>query len=230
MSRRSSKKSNYKVDVGGHSLKNRRVLITCGPTWVPIDDVRVISNRSTGELGHRMAWALKKAGAQVTLLEGPVSNPLKSKLIRVRQFSSFNELRGLLRKELRKKYHAVIHAAAVSDYQLKEPIQGKLTSRREGITLNLIPTEKLISLIKQYNPETFLVGFKLEPELDTTTTPENCRRLFNESRCDVVIVNTTANRRYRGYIMDVDAKILGIAATRQGICERLAAILQKRLR
>lgn len=177
-----------------------------------------------------MALALKKAGAQVTLLEGPVSNPLESKSIRVRQFSFFDELRGLLREELRKKYHAVIHAAAVSDYQLKEPIQGKLTSQRRGITLKLIPTVKLISLVKKYNPETFLVGFKLEPELNTTTTSKNCRRLFNESNCDVVIVNTAANRRYRGYILDADAKILGTAATRQGICERLASILQERLR
>lgn len=213
-----------------HSLHNKKILITCGPTWIPIDDVRVISNRSTGELGHRMALALKMAGAQVTVLEGPVSNPLESKSIVVHKFSFFDELRGLLKKELKKKYHAVIHAAAVSDYQLKEPIQGKLTSHRKRITLNLIPTAKLISLIKKYNPETFLVGFKLEPELNTTTAPKHCRRLFNESLCDMVIVNMTANRRYRGYILDADAKILGTAATRQGICERLVVILQERLR
>jgi len=57
-------------------LKNKRILITCGPTWVPIDGMRVISNRSSGQLGQTIAQDLTKAGAKVTLLEGPVERPL----------------------------------------------------------------------------------------------------------------------------------------------------------
>ena len=55
---------------------NMRVLITCGATWVPIDDVRVISNISSGEMGHLIAQAFRQKGAQVTIIEGPVTHTL----------------------------------------------------------------------------------------------------------------------------------------------------------
>ena len=53
------------------ALSGKRILITCGPTWVALDDVRVLSNRSTGELGRLLARKLKAAGAQVTVLCHP---------------------------------------------------------------------------------------------------------------------------------------------------------------
>ena len=73
------------------SLKNKRILITCGPTWVPVDTMRVISNQSTGTLGQMIAEGFAKAGAKVTLLEGPVTRQLKSKSVKVLKFVFFDE-------------------------------------------------------------------------------------------------------------------------------------------
>ena len=76
--------------------------MTCGPTWVPIDNARVISNRSTGELGHAIVDHLYKERAQITLLEGPVTHALKSKPNRTIKFSFYDELSELFERELKK--------------------------------------------------------------------------------------------------------------------------------
>src|ERR1041385_7988360 len=148
------------------ALSGKKILITCGPTWVAIDDVRVLSNRSTGELGRILARRLKGAGAKVTVLEGPVTEPLKDRLIKVLKFSFFEELTELLNEELKKRYDVVIHAAAVSDFRLPKKFSGKISSEKRRLNLNLVRAPKLINRIKKIAPKTFLVGFKLESDFN----------------------------------------------------------------
>lgn len=210
------------------SLKGRRILITCGPTWIPIDDVRVISNVSSGRLGRRMALDCARAGAQVTLLEGPVSNPLKSKTIRILKFFFFEDFRRLFEKEIRRKYHAVIHAAAVSDYRLKRPFKGKLGSHLQTLKLYLIPTPKLIQLIKRIDPGTCLVGFKLEAKVSRPAVLKQSQTLFRGAQCDLVVVNSVRGRNYRGYILDPGGVLTG-ARSREEISKHLLEALRIRL-
>src|SRR5208283_4531225 len=124
-----------------------KVLITCGATWTPIDDVRVISNISTGEMGHFIAQAFRRAGAGVTVIEGPVTHTLLARGIKIIKYRFFDQLAKLLKTELRKKYDIIIHAAAVSDFKLQGPYKGKVTSDR-ALTLRLVATPKLIKTIK----------------------------------------------------------------------------------
>ncbi len=172
-------------------LKQKRVLITCGPTWVPIDDVRVISNISTGELGQKCALAFKKRGARITLLEGPVSVPLNIQGIRRVKYRYFHELRDLLKKELKKNFDIVLHAAAVSDYQLKSAVKGKISSQKEQLTLQLIPADKLIKTIKQLSPQACLVGFKLDPRFNRKRLLQQAKDLMRSAGCDMVVANST---------------------------------------
>ena len=81
-----------------------RVLITCGPTWVAIDEVRVISNQSSGEMGHLIAQELLARGAQVTLLEGSVTHSWSNPSVKVIKYRFFDELEKSLKLELKKKY------------------------------------------------------------------------------------------------------------------------------
>ncbi len=90
------------------SLKNKKVLITSGPTWVSIDPMRVISNRATGELGHKLALALAKEGAKVTLLEGPVTKPLTASNVTIKKFCFYDELKALLTIELKYEYAPIL--------------------------------------------------------------------------------------------------------------------------
>jgi len=206
-------------------LKNKEILITCGPTWVPIDDTRIISNRSSGELGQRMATTMAKANAKVTLLEGPVAKRLETKFVRVQPFTFYDEFLKLLKKELTKNYDIVIHAAAVSDYKVKKPSPTKLSSQLKAFNLELVSTQKIIHLIKKLNPKTFLVGFKLESKITKALAIQESKNLFKKAHCDLVIANSSTNTKYNGYILDKESNFLAHETTRQGITDALIKIL-----
>ena len=97
------------------NFKNKHILITAGPTWVPIDSVRVISNIATGQTGISLANQFSSLGAKVTLLLGPQANSIQiNNDIKVINFKFFDELKQLLAKELKsKQLDLIIHSAAV---------------------------------------------------------------------------------------------------------------------
>ena len=205
-------------------LKNKKILLTCGPTWTPIDSVRVISNISSGKLGQKLAETLSAQGAKVTLLEGAVARPLKKASIKVLEFRYYHELAKLLKQELGKPCDIVIHAAAVSDYQVKNRCRGKMPSGRREQILRLVPTEKLIHRIKTFSPECFLVGFKLEESLSTKLLVEKAYQLLKKARCDLVVANSL-KRSYRSYIIDPQKKVLARAHSRSALAGTLTRIL-----
>jgi phosphopantothenoylcysteine decarboxylase/phosphopantothenate--cysteine ligase len=216
------------------ALSGKRILITCGPTWVAIDDVRVLSNRSTGELGRILAGKLKAAGAKVTVLEGPVTEPLKDRSVKVLKFSFFEELAALLNKELKQRYDAVIHAAAVSDFQLKKRFKGKIqsgagTAGRSPLRLDFVPTPKLINRIKKISPRTFLVGFKLESDFDHPSVMEEAKKLFSAGRCDLVVANFFGSNGYEAFILDRERTLLGKVKGKHALAGVLVDLLKQKL-
>lgn len=213
----------------GYPFKNKKILITCGPTWVPVDAVRVVSNISSGALGQRIALDCARAGAKVTLLEGPVTVPLSSRSMRILKFRFFDELQKLLQQELREDVDAVIHAAAVADYKLKRPMRHKLASAKKILRLEFVATPKLIRTIKRLAPKTFLVGFKLEPHISRESSCRKVRDLFREADCDVIVANELTARGYKGFILDRDETVLASAADRKRMSKALVRILSERL-
>ena len=209
------------------TLKNKNILITCGPTWVPIDDVRVISNHSTGEMGFTIAEKLIAAGANVTLLLGPVTYAVENNKVKRLNFKYFDELYLLLKKELKKKFDIVIHAAAVSDYKLKKKFNKKIDSQSRTLQLQLIKTPKLIDLIKRWSPGTFLVGFKLESTGKKLI--EAASSLFNKARCDLVIANYFNHQTYHGFIIDAQKNILAEGKDRAKMAHELIEILKEKI-
>lgn len=213
----------------GYSLKNKKILITCGPTWIPIDAVRVMSNVSSGELGQRIALDCARSGAKVTLLEGPVAVSLSSRLIRILKFRFFDELQKLLNQELRKNVDVVIHAAAVADYKLKRPVRRKLSSQKKTLKLEFVTTPKLIRTIKRLQPKAFLIGFKLESSISRQSTRRKADDLFREADCDVVVANQLTPCGYKGFILDKQNIILASAAGRRKMSKTLVRILSERV-
>lgn len=201
-----------------------KVLITCGPTWVPIDDVRVISNVSTGEMGHLIAGEFLNTGAQVTLIEGAVTHPWSSKGVKVLKYRFFDELAKLLKQEAGKKYDIIIHAAAVSDFKVAKVSKSKIDSTR-ALDLHLVPVAKLIQSIKKQAPLSFLVGFKLESKLTPAKMAHATRSLFVESGCEVVVANTI-NNGYQGYIINADGDILAKASRKEILVKHLVKLLR----
>ncbi len=200
-------------------------MITCGPTWVPIDSVRVISNRSTGEMGHLIAKDLKRLGAQITLLEGPITHAADLRSMKVIKFQFYEELLRLLKEQLKKKYDIIIHAAAVSDYRLKNSYAKKINSDRARVHLQLVPTEKIIHWIKRLSPKAFLVGFKLETGRDLKKLKQKAAALIKQADCDLVVANSFEDQHYQGYILDKQQNVLLDGKSRSDISLGLTKIL-----
>ncbi len=200
-----------------------RVLITCGPTWIPIDDVRVLSNHSSGEMGHLIAQHFVAGGSQVTVLEGQVTHAWTDRSVKVIKYKFFDELEKILKIELKKRYDCIVHAAAVSDFKLMKALKGKVDSTTQ-LSLKLIPVPKLINSIKAMAPKVFLVGFKLEPDLKANRVAQETKGLFDAAHCDLVVANSFKGG-YRGFIVSPQQKIL----TQTNIKRQLAGDLVKHI-
>lgn len=207
----------------------KRVLITAGPTWVLIDRVRVISNIATGETGILLAERLQRLGAKVTLLLGPAEYCCINKKIRLLRFISFNDLKNKIIKELKTKgYDIVIHSAAVSDYRPAKIFRRKISSGISRLKIELVPTVKIIGLIKKIDPSVFLVGFKYEPAVKRGKLIKEARGLIKHSSLDLAVANTIDKKRYSSYILE-DNKIYGPLNTKKNMVNKLAGILKKRI-
>jgi len=185
-------------------LKGKKILITAGPTWVAIDQARVISNLASGETGLILADKFKKLGAKVTLLLGPGNFCRVGQTgIKVIRFKYFSELARLLDKTLKDcAYTAVIHAAAVADYQPKKIIQCKVSSQRKSWKINLVPTKKLISKLKIYQPDLFTVGFKFQPKANKEALLAKGNTLRRKENLNLVVANSNNHNGYQAYILD----------------------------
>ncbi len=192
--------------------------------------MRVITNRSTGEMGRLLARAFSKAGAQVKLLEGAVSTelPLADGVVRTK-FYFFDELARALKTELRKKPGLVIHAAAVSDFALERKLKGKLPSS-DKIILKLAPTKKLIMSFRKTCPNAFIVGFKFEPRLDRKYILEKTWPLFAEAECDLIVANTQAGKNYRAYIVNPDNSVSRMVRSKRDLVSLLIESIENKLK
>jgi len=214
--------------VSKRSLKNKKVLLTFGPTWVPIDNVRVISNISTGKLGYILADLLTKEGTQLTVLQGPVVEQIKSHSIRVVEFHFYGELASLMKAEFRRHYDIIIHAAAVSDYELASPFKKKISSRLSQLKFHLKPTGKIIEKIKKGSPNSFLVGFKLTDNINNDSVRQEVEKLFKKAQCDLVVVNSLTKNKYSGHILDPKRNVLATAHQREELSRKLIHLLKER--
>ncbi len=213
------------------SLQNKKILITSGPTWVPIDDVRVISNISTGELGQTLARKSQGLGADVTMLEGPVEKRLALEGVTIKPFKYYSELMTLLRDELSRndvRYDAIFHAAAVSDYTIQNPSTTKMKSDEPTIQLDLIPLPKLIRSIRKLAPKSLIIGFKLESDMNEELAVSSTTKLFSDAYCDLVLANTLKEQNYLGYVVE-NQTILASAESRAAVADALLDVVSRKL-
>ncbi|NQU19235.1 phosphopantothenoylcysteine decarboxylase [bacterium] len=211
-------------------MKNKKVLITAGPTWVPIDKVRVISNIASAKTGILLAELARELRADVTLILGPVGEDYLGSSIKVKRFYYFDELHSLVKKELREnKYDIVIHSAAVSDFKTKKVFSEKIKSDSKNLTLDLESTIKIVDKIKKYSPRVFLVIFKLEFKLSKSKMIESARRTMRESGADLAVVNTFSNRYpYKALIIDRD-KIFYETNSKEDLTKRLLRLVSLKI-
>jgi phosphopantothenoylcysteine decarboxylase/phosphopantothenate--cysteine ligase len=193
-----------------------KILITGGPTWAKIDDVRIVTNIFTGKTALYLAKKFTKRKNNVTLFMNLHCIDKFPKNIRVIPFKYFDELKAKLKMELKKdRYDLIIHTAAVSDYKLKKAFKGKVASKKKEWKLILVPTPKLIKIIRKLARESFLVQFKLEVEKKNLI--DKAFRSLKENKADLVVANSLEELRlgYKAYVIDKNKNIKEISSKEQ---------------
>lgn len=142
-------------------LKGRRFLITGGPTPVPIDNVRRIVNRFRGKLGIRIAEELQRRAADVMLVHGDGALQPPAYLPHV-VARTYDEYRSAVHDNLADgQWDAAVFSAAVADYRPKEVLPGKTPSGQQ-MTIELVPTAKVIGEVRARHPDLHMVTFKYQ--------------------------------------------------------------------
>ena len=178
-----------------------RVIITCGPSFEPIDGVRRLTNFSTGELGLLLAAELSQAGCDVVCLtgEGAVSR-VEPGAARVIPFSTNADLLTRLREAGGSGVDAVFHVAALCDYEVKSaysadgaPIVAKKIPTLAGeVTLTLRPALKLLPALRVMFPAAKIVGWKYELDGDRAAAEAKARAQISANSTDACVVNGAA--------------------------------------
>ena len=145
-------------------LEGKRVLITGGPTYEPIDPVRFIGNRSTGKMAAALARAAERMGAEVTLIMGPSAIATNGTIERINVETSDEMAMVVLSRFV--LADILIMSAAVADFRPESVSQTKLKKRAtesENTTLELVRTQDILNSIKEFRrPDQTVVGFALE--------------------------------------------------------------------
>jgi phosphopantothenoylcysteine decarboxylase / phosphopantothenate---cysteine ligase len=191
---------------GEKKLNSRLVLITAGGTTEDLDNVRVITNKSSGKTGIALAQSCLKQNIKVKLLLSTNTNwteitkflqtfyPfLGSKddffaqdNLQIQTFRTSKDLAKLIKSNLRPN-QIVFHAAAVSDF-IPTKTKSKISSDKE-ISLKLKPAPKILGQIKVWEPKCFLVGFKLESNIKIEELTKKAQESLQKNSCDLVVAN-----------------------------------------
>jgi phosphopantothenoylcysteine decarboxylase/phosphopantothenate--cysteine ligase len=173
------------------SLAGRKVVVTAGPTFEPLDDVRFLGNRSSGKMGFAVAAAAARLGAEVLLIAGPVVLPTPAKVARRIDVESAVEMQRALRPAAAAA-DVVVMAAAVADFRPASRVAGKLSRRGGGPgPLSLTANPDLLGELgrSRQDARPVLVGFAAEAGGDLI---ERARAKLAEKRCDVIAANDIA--------------------------------------
>ncbi|MDB6151721.1 MAG: coaBC 2 [Chthoniobacteraceae bacterium] len=210
-----------------------RVVITCGPSYEPIDQVRRITNFSTGELGLLLAERCATAGVEVFCLMGEAATcPLRPRGVEPISFSTNENL--LVRLEAIRapgEIDYVFHAAALADFKVESVTDadgrsfagGKIESRSGALTLRLVPAIKLIGRLRALFPRAWIAGWKYELDGSREEALAKGFRQIAENQTDACFVNGAAYGEGFGHV-EHDG-LVAHYASKEILCEALIPYL-----
>ena len=209
----------------------KKFVITAGGTSEKIDNVRKITNSSTGKLGLKIVEQILKENTKVKIYYICSKNSLKptDKRVMVIEIDDTLDLKNKIEfLLLNEDIDYFIHSMAVSDYTTDfvttlEKLQrqliiskdlenlecftdSKIPSNEENLVIVLKPTPKIISIIKTLSPKTYLVGFKLLDSVPKEHLIEVAKKLRDKNNCDLVVANDLENIRNGNHIAYLIAK------------------------
>ncbi len=171
-------------------LKSKKILVTAGPTYEPIDPVRYIGNHSSGKMGYAIAEELAYQGADVILVSGPTNLTLKNNSITLINVQTADEMYQASISKFN-DCDAAIMSAAVADYKPKDQFDKKVKRTSDNMNIVLEPNKDIaaeLGKIKKQNQ--ILVGFALE----TNDEFENAIKKINNKNLDFIVLNSLKDR------------------------------------
>ena len=172
------------------TMSNKSILITAGPTQEPIDPVRYLTNRSSGKMGYALAEAAVEAGAQVTLVSGPVNiePPARCNLVSVK---TAEEMHEAVMHHIKKK-DIYIGTAAVADYSPTKVEGSKIKKDRSNspLVLEMKENKDILKEVSELEDKPYMVGFAAE----TDDLLENARKKLETKKLDLIIANDVSNK------------------------------------
>ena len=227
----------------------KKYVITSGGISEKIDNVRKITNSSSGKLGMTIANHLLESKSDITIYYVCSKNVLRpsNKRVKIIEVVGTLDLKDKVESLLRnEKIDYFIHTMAVADYMVDyvttvdkmkksflnnsdmEVIKDtKISSYENNLVLVLKPTPKIISLIKKESPLTYLVGFKLLDGVSKKELIEVATRLRDKNKCDLVVANDLKdirNKEHKAYIIDKEDKIVE-ASDKEDIAKKLVRMM-----
>ncbi|MFM9059227.1 MAG: phosphopantothenoylcysteine decarboxylase [Planctomycetaceae bacterium] len=205
-----------------------KILLTAGPTRAHIDDVRYLTNASSGRMAKALAEAALARGHAVTIVSGPVhvAYPRKARVIPV--VTTAEMLEAAL-AEL-PAVDGVIAAAAPCDFEPVQRVPGKIPRRQAGLVLRLKPTTDVIAtLARRERPGQWFVAFALEPGAD----PRRAFEKITAKKCDLIVVNdVTALESAENAVAVYDARHEHVGskrASKRAVAGWLIRLIEERL-
>lgn len=181
-----------------------KALITAGGTSERIDAVRMITNNSTGRLGLEIANAFFAQGADVFYVAGKnAARPSFGQIYDV--LGVLDAQRAIEEILTNNKIDAIIHAMAVSDYFIKNPAQGKISSEIDEITITLTKAPKIIANLRKLAPDALIIGFKLLSDVSEDELINVGHSLLKKHSLDYVLANDAKAidaSDHKGFLID----------------------------
>lgn len=213
-------------------LTGKRVVITAGPTREAIDPVRFISNHSSGKMGFALAEAARDAGAQVTLISGPVHLATPERVRRIDVVSAQDMLQAALDQS--SQTDIFIATAAVADFRPQNSPNQKIKKQDNSgvMTLTLVENPDIVATIARQQPKPFTVGFAAE----TRDVVNYARQKIARKNLDMIVANDVS-RSDIGFNSDENAvtvlwpngeQVLDLASKHQ-IARTIIALIAQRL-
>jgi phosphopantothenoylcysteine decarboxylase/phosphopantothenate--cysteine ligase len=164
-------------------LAGKRVLLTAGPTRERIDPVRFISNRSSGKMGFAVAAAAREAGAEVTIVAGPVNIATPPGIKRIDVESAADMLNAVMKNI--DGVDIFIATAAVADYRPASPVECKIKKTSESMDLQMERTVDILATVAARAARPFVVGFAAE----TDSVEQYARQKLLKKNLDMIAAN-----------------------------------------
>ncbi len=207
-------------ELGKKDLAKKKILIIGGATAESIDEIRIITNRSSGKTAASLVMNAFYRGADVELWYGLCSEDIP-KFIKCKQFESTNDLIKMIKPEVLKKFDIIINCAAIADYTPKK-VNGKIPSGKTKLILEMKPTKKVIEMLRKNAPKSKIVAFKAEENKNNVKSKSI--DLLKKNNLDYVIGNTISgfnSKTNEIWIIDKKGKTISKKGSKDNLADTI---------